>query len=48
MPYPAHMVLILFVQVLKKVLSLKFEFKNPAETLIINPHNIYNWKYFIF
>ncbi len=29
------MVLILFVQVLKKVLkSLKFELKNPAETLI--------------
>ncbi len=29
------MVLILFVQVLKKVLkSLKFELKNPAETLV--------------
>ncbi len=28
------MVLILFVQVLK-VLSLKFELKNPAETLVI-------------
>ncbi len=27
---PAHMVLILFVEVLK---SLKFELKNPAETL---------------
>ncbi len=34
MPYPAHMVLILFVQVLKKVLkSLKFDLKNPAATL---------------
>ncbi len=30
------MVLILFVQVLKKVLkSLKFELKNPAETLYL-------------
>ncbi len=30
------MVLILFVQVLKKVLkSLKFELKNPAETLCV-------------
>ncbi len=37
LPYPAHMVLILFVQVLKKVLkSLKFELKNPAATLIYN------------
>ncbi len=35
MPYPAHMVFILFVQVLKKVLkSLKFELKNPAATLV--------------
>ncbi len=35
MPFPAYMVFILFVQVLKKVLkSLKFELKNPAETLI--------------
>ncbi len=35
LPYgPAVMVFILFVQVLKKVLkSLKFELKNPAETL---------------
>ncbi len=34
LPYPAHMVLILFVQVLKKVLkSLKFDLKNPAATL---------------
>ncbi len=30
LPYPAHMLLILFVQVLK---SLKFKLKNPAETL---------------
>ncbi len=33
--YPAHMVLILFVQVLKKGLkSLKFELKNPAAMLL--------------
>ncbi len=33
------MVLILFVQVLKKVLkSLKFELKNPAATLIYSPN----------
>ncbi len=39
MPYPAHMVLILFVQVLKKVLkSLKFELKNPAATLFRRGH----------
>ncbi len=35
------MVLILFVEVLKKVLkSLKFELKNPAETLISIKHVI--------
>ncbi len=41
------MVLNLFVQVLKKVLkSLKFEFKNPAETLIKKRR--YFWLLFIF
>ncbi len=34
--YPVHMVLILFVQVLKKVLkSLKFELKYPGGTLLM-------------
>ncbi len=39
------MVLILFVEVLKKVLkSLKFELKNPAETLLIDLWRIQNTK----
>ncbi len=35
-PYPANMVLILFVHVLKKVLkSLKFHLKNPADGILV-------------